>query len=357
MPKSATLAEVAKAAGVAKSTAQRVLSGRGSVSPSSRKVVEESARALNYSPDPALQRLAKRRWKRDAAFSTTEPLAWIAPQASEAGQFDIQCLIHARQCASLMGYDIHPFLLKEYSNPKDLCRILWARGIRGILLSSFQDPGSYFEHFPWDKFSAVAATEGKWQPPVPTIARNNFENSLLAWEALWNRGYRRIGMILLDQGSSHRNLQFEGGFLVIQQESLSGDSAPLPPLKCQESMLSRQVADYLRTHRPEAMLAANPFLARECMRIGRELGSPCPAATLKWQCAELDDDLAGVDVHLQNAMAAAVNCLHSRILNAQTGTEAVRQVLEVECSWRDGPSVPVPPTRASRKCSAARTSN
>ncbi len=71
---SVTLRDVAQAAGVSVATASRALTGRGEVSPRTRRAVEDAGRRLGYRPDPVAAALRTR---------TTGTLGIVVPQIAD----------------------------------------------------------------------------------------------------------------------------------------------------------------------------------------------------------------------------------------------------------------------------------
>ncbi len=61
-----TLEEIAKLAGVSRSTASRVVNGQAGVSPSTRKRVLQVVHEYDYRPNPAARSLAAQRLRKHA---------------------------------------------------------------------------------------------------------------------------------------------------------------------------------------------------------------------------------------------------------------------------------------------------
>ncbi|MBL8152588.1 MAG: LacI family DNA-binding transcriptional regulator [Anaerolineae bacterium] len=61
-----TLEEIAKLAGVSRSTASRVINGRPGVSPLTRERVWRIVRECSYQPDPAARSLASHRVRKES---------------------------------------------------------------------------------------------------------------------------------------------------------------------------------------------------------------------------------------------------------------------------------------------------
>ncbi len=97
----ATIKEIAALAGVSRGTVDRVLNNRGSVNPETAKKIQEIAKSLNYTPNPAGLALAaqKKRWKIGVVlFSAenpffTEVLDGIDEKANELANYNCTVIV------------------------------------------------------------------------------------------------------------------------------------------------------------------------------------------------------------------------------------------------------------------------
>jgi hypothetical protein len=103
----------------------------------------------------------------------------------------------ARATAEALGYKldvIKPW--KDGLSENDVNRILWARGIRGVLLApnySSEKPGYHLE---WNKFAGVLLGSSLVNTGLPRVSRDYFHDAKSAMEHLHQAGFRRVAMVL-----------------------------------------------------------------------------------------------------------------------------------------------------------------
>lgn len=195
-----TVRSLAAELGVAPITVSRALRGQGDVRPELATRIQSHAKKRGYRRDPVLSELMAglgrapgRRYRETVAFVWTHEQGQASDE--EAG---------ARSVAEELGYrmeSIKPW--HESLAPRDVSRILWARGIRGVLLapnSSRPDPRYDLE---WKRFAAVLVGSSLVNSGLTRVARDYYHDATLALDRLRAAGFRRVGLVL-DSGIHHR---------------------------------------------------------------------------------------------------------------------------------------------------------
>ncbi|MGQ9778671.1 MAG: LacI family DNA-binding transcriptional regulator [Bacillota bacterium] len=190
-----TIMEVARAAGVSKSTVSRVLNGVP-VSEETRRRVEAAIEALNFKPNAQARGLSLRRSHlvgvvvpEIARIFYGEVLEGIESALAETGFEMIVCSTRNRQGREL-----------------SLTRLLWSKRVDGLILVTPRE------------FSPRALKALKGEIPVvlvdgtsdsfSSISVDNFAGGFMATEHLLRLGHRRIGLILgPDTQESHQRLR------------------------------------------------------------------------------------------------------------------------------------------------------
>lgn len=191
-----TLQDVARVAGVGKATASLALRDHPKISPATRDRVKQAAEQLNYRPDPALARIAAHRWKTRehpsdlaVAFITMQH-PWTKVQPLE------EMRLAAAERGERLGYHVELFQLEDYAGPRQLARVLFHRGIRGVIVGQiFRE--DFVREFPWSSFACVSSHVGYFQPPVNLILPDFNHAIMRAWREAAAAGYRRIGVAML----------------------------------------------------------------------------------------------------------------------------------------------------------------
>lgn len=122
--KTATIGDIARVAGVSRSTASYALSGKRSISPGVRQRVAEAARELGYTPNAGAKALAT---------AQTMVLGLLARfHADEFAPAMLQYILGVSDTARELGYDI--LLVTEADGARALRRISASRMVDGVVL-------------------------------------------------------------------------------------------------------------------------------------------------------------------------------------------------------------------------------
>jgi len=187
------LREVASSVGVTMATVSMVLRGKPGISEATRSKVLEAAARLGYEPHVAAQLLARRRRRQG-----NDRLA-VAYLFGEDYERDAML-----EYSEGMGLTLHPHHWREFETPAAASRILWNRGIEGLIVSTQKVPWSLEERqqFAWHRFSVV-----KMGRPFPDLAfhivrHSPFDYMHLALSKVVARGYRRVVVLLTNNSGA-----------------------------------------------------------------------------------------------------------------------------------------------------------
>jgi LacI family transcriptional regulator len=79
---------------------------------------------------------------------------------------------------------------------KDVSRILWSRGIRGVLLAPNESKPDPRYELDWAKFATVLVGSSLVNMGLTRVARDYFHDAKLAITAMREEGNRRVGLVL-----------------------------------------------------------------------------------------------------------------------------------------------------------------
>jgi len=202
--------------------------------------------------------------------------------------------------------------------PARLNTILNARGITGVLLSTFEiDIGQL--DLDWSQFCAVKIECLHLAPNLDAVSNDQMQVARLAMRRLRALGYRRIGL-MLDRDDQNRRVNYGwlGGYLAAQNTvGLSG----LEPLLTSSGEELRQLKTWLRTAKPDAVISFGPkqFLALEAagLRIPQDLAF----AALDVEQTNLDhvEAVTGINQNLTLIGATAIDILASQLYHNEQG--------------------------------------
>lgn len=333
MSKRVTLQQVADKAGVSMMTVSRAMRGRRGVSPEEKARILALADRLGYRPDPMISRLMNR--LRGSRLSGAEPIAWITSHDTRAGwKKNPACtLIHrgAVARAEILGYRLDEFWVREPGlSGQRLGDILETRAIRGVVVAPLPSPGE-LPALPWQKFASACCGYSLLRPPLHRAASNQFQAFQVAWEALATRGYQRIGLCMPQDLGRRVNRLWQGAHAVAQAETPARRRIPaLITPDWSEPVFRR----WFTQHRPDAVISlgmVNDWLKALGVKVPVECGFADINGT--------EPHLAGVNHHLEQLGAAAVDLVAGELAADQVGLPLVPRSVMVECGWKDGASV------------------
>lgn len=195
MPKTPriTVRTLAAELGVAPITVSRALRGHASVRPAlsakiSRLAAKRGYRANRLVSDvmAGLGRPQIARYRETVAFVCTHEQGFAHHE--EQG---------ARETAAALGYGFET--VKPWTQglaEHDVSRILWSRGIRGVLLGPNQSRPDPRYELEWPKFAAVLVGSSLVNEGLARASRDYYNDAKLAVERLSAMGCVRIGMAL-----------------------------------------------------------------------------------------------------------------------------------------------------------------
>ncbi len=353
---------IAQACGVGKTTVGRVLQGVGYVSANVRQRVLDAAANLGYQPDPSLGALSRRRWPKGAQPHTVT-LAWIfrgkkgtpSPQAPE---FRGAC-----GRAAELGYTIDSFNLSDYPGAAALSRVIYNRGIRGVLVQALRDGEQI--NLDWPLFFTI------FVGPENDVAR--VHNVLADFRAAMHqgvtncleRGYRSIGIALMNYQASGTNVPFRAQALY-ERERVEFALGPQPPLfefqpKDPDAVPFRK---WVKSHRVDAIVSTHiqpyyfltspngPAHRFKILRVPQDIGFICLR-----EAPELPD-LTHMDLREFEQGRQAVDLAHQQLQHGMIGRPEVPLRLLIPPAFVSGNTLPAlsRPTRRVTPGENARSS-
>jgi LacI family transcriptional regulator len=342
-----TVRQIAQQLEVSHTTVSRALQNDPRISEPVRKKIQAAAEALGYRPDPMLTALAAYR-KSQAHKSIGAELAWINcwPEPDRLRtfkEFD-RYWTGAREAAERAGYRLEEFCCPAQLSPARLEKILFARNIRGLLLTprwSTVQPD--WGRFDWAKFSVVRFGYSLHAPNTHLVTSDQLMDGLLAFENMWQHGYRRIGMVTwAAQGT--RAVRFSAGYLYAQLRVPSELRLPMLVLNEADPHKEHSLQTWLRQEKPDALLTdvteLRPWLDQLKYRIPKDFG----LAALSVLDGGAD---AGIDQNSIEIGRTAVQTLISLIHHNERGIPATPREVLVSGRWINGSTLPekTPPTK------------
>lgn len=339
-PRRISIRDLAKILGVSHATVSLALRDSPRISAEVRKRVRNEAEKLGYRPDPMLAALSQyRRDKLDHPI--TASIAWINAWSNpddlrSLREFD-QYWLGASAAATKFGYRLEEFRVGRECSPERLHQILSARGIRGILLPP-QYPHPEWRSFPWEHYSVVRFGRSLKDPQCHVVTADQVANTVLAFEKIRGKGYRRIGFVDNDLVTVKRGHQFQAGYLLSQIDLDHSEKIPVLNLRgAAASEKVRLLGDWVRRHWVDAIFTGIAELPTILKKAGLEVPGDVALATT----TILDSTItAGIDQHPYEIGRVGFLMLNSLVNDGSLGIPTIFRQILVEGSWVDGDSLP-----------------
>jgi LacI family transcriptional regulator len=360
------LKDIALKAGVHITTVSLALRNHPRIPEVTRNRIRAIAGELGYQPDPLLRSLIayrgnmmKRRNTPTLAYVTNwnTRLGWkkvVAHQGFFAG---------AQAKATELGYKLEHFWLHEPDLTQErFSRMLYARGINGLIIASHSRNMGDNLAFDWDRFSAVKIDYFPHWPMLHNVTNNQSSIVRLAMRKVMEAGYRRIGFVM-HRGWNHAvDHNWTAGFLC-EQENLARSERipthvfpePLPVARWfNETDPLVQVdagpfARWLEKYQPEVLISKAAYVIPALERLGIRI--PRDLAFVNLFLDEKSVGQAGVRQNHSMVGSLAVEILAGQLHHQKFGVPQIPTTTFVEGTWFDGDSCPMPYAGSSKSAS------
>lgn len=226
-----TLTDIAVKAGVHVTTVSLALRDHPSIPPATRARIRAVAKELGYRRDPLLDALNFHR-ARQVKHGRTVSSAFVVHAGTTRlfGGNHYQPLVYAgaKAAAEAHGHSLEIFVVGSgHLAPARLNTILTARGVTGVLLSTFEIDIEQLD-LDWEHFCAVKIECLHLKPHLDSVSNDQLQVARLAMQRLRALGYRRIGLATAREDQMRLAESFGMGVL-LEQASLP-ESECVPPL-------------------------------------------------------------------------------------------------------------------------------
>ncbi len=330
----ATLEDVARSAGVHRTTVSLSLRDHPRIPAATRERVKAVAEKLGYRINPLVSALMQSRRTGKAikhaslAYVTNYPTryGWL-PEYHDRPNF----FPGAAERAKELGYKLEHFWLAEPGmSPRRFCDMLSARSIHGLIIGRLP-PGQNALELAWDRFSCVALGMTLRSPVLHHVTENHFDTVWQTMRRCREHGYRRVGFLFSDVNDSPRvGDRWLGAYLRQQMEFPARDRLPVCPKNPTDEATFRV---WFKRYKPDALLVNNPKLLIEWLKnigcaVPRDVGVVSLEHRREMECTGLyydPDKIGGLAVEM------LVGLMHRN----ETGVPAVQHEVLLTGEWRE----------------------
>lgn len=304
-PKRPSQSDVARAAGVSPMTVSLSLRNHTSIPEHTRQRICRVAEEMGYKPDPLIGKLMQQ-LRLGGRRRSSCSLCLLAPRETKTGRTYSGLIAEgARRAAEELGFFFERVEIDEaFAHPERLRRMLYSRGIEGLILGPLFPPADLSAMLDWSRFSVVSTSNSVLGPTVHRVVPNQFANTLLLGQEMNRRGHRRLGLLIsrdLDERTGHR---IDAAIQWLNHENGVRD---LETLRWEAAMPSAATLErWVNRHRPDAIITDSSY-SLDTFR--RELPRLKKIAMATTTTIDLDPCYDGILENPEAVGAAAVELL------------------------------------------------
>jgi DNA-binding LacI/PurR family transcriptional regulator len=339
-PSRPTIRDIAREVGCHYSTVSLALHNHPRIPGETKSKIRDAADRLGYQPDAALAALcAYRARKRPVQEQTV--IAWLTNYRTEKGWKDSACNCDyfegASERAAERGYRLETFWLAARGmTPERMSRILWTRGIQGLLLPP-QEHRTTLD-LTWEHFSAVTFGHTLLRPHLHLVSNHEYGTMGALFDELVLRRYDRIGLVELRDHDERVDHNWLAAYLV-EQQCLSRKNR-LPPLLLPAWNAEAFLA-WVRHYQPDVVVTKLPEVLSTLRKDGYKIAKDIGVAF-----HSLDEKSTGLSGMKKNSFqigVMAVDLLIDMLHRGERGLPKRPSLLMVEGSWSEGATLRLRP--------------
>jgi DNA-binding LacI/PurR family transcriptional regulator len=329
------LKDIAAEANLSVAAVSMALRGDRSIPSGTVERVRVIAERLGYAPDPVMSALAAYR-SQLRVHREFNVIAFVSNWRSSTrwlnNNSSAQKLVEgAKERARMLGYSLQYFSAWEDGmTPRRLSGVLYARGIRGIIVAPFADPYETFD-LDWNRFSIVTIERPMRYDYFHHVVPNYYADMLLVHRELRARGYQRPGLTIDRKQSERVDHQWEAAHIFGHG---GVDTARIPTLVLDRDDTDSVFLKWYRQHRPDIVIGRSNVV----MRAFRQAGIDVPGEVGYASLNVMDDapDVSGILQPREVMGATAVDILNTLLHRNHRGPDTVALGTHADGSWHDG---------------------
>jgi len=332
--------DVAIRARTSVATVSKSLRGVPTIPLSTRERVTRVAQQMGYRLHPYISALMRNRRKRGAAVAQAPTLAYVTAFPTEDGwrrqAFYRALHAGARGRAEARGYVLQPFwLYRDGMTNERFSEILWARGIRGMLLSPFPQFGMKI-NLQWEHFSVVAHGLSLAQPVFHRTSNDHYQSMILAMTECRKRGYARPGFALDVPTSERLEFRWEAAYQLAGERL--GFDMKVPLLRLLSRWEPDRICRWIKREKPDVVVT---LILEEQVRelIKQGIRIPERVGLVSLSVGESGSALSGIFQDPSAMGAVAADQLIKMVERNETGVPGDPITLTIGGRWNAGRTV------------------
>lgn len=336
-PQRPTIRHLARSLGVSRTTVSEALRNLPRVKQATRDHIQRHAREVGYRFNPLASSLLSevRRTRLNsfqgvlAAVGQEEPARVPFP-----GAYWRDLLQGATERAGALGFKLEHFIIGQRNlSVRRLDTILRSRGIRGLLIMpTWHRPD--FSQLTWVNFTGIYADYLMDNPALSSVCPDHPRGMGVAMRRLQELGYRRPGLVLLEQESTRLHHRWLAAYLAYLH--LNPVMSAAPPLILPQ-MTEDAFIRWFRKNQPDVVVGHRtemiPWMEKCGARVPETHGFCCLNVGLNAQ------PCAGLEQRPYHVGARAIELVISQIHQNTYGIPALPSNTTVPMQWVGGPTL------------------
>jgi len=317
-----TIRELARKVGYSPSTVSAALRNRPDIAESTRRRIQAAAKAAGYVVEPEM-RLLMNRMRAGRGKEMKAGLGLVFPDEVEADWTQLpwnrELFKGASEAGEKLGYSLDIFREgRVRKSRRDFQRLVRNRNLRGLIYDGSISRKTFDLGWLADFPSVILSTQ-PWAEPMPSICADFTFNIRLVLNCLKARGYRRIGLALLESHVHFSEHLMESQYAWWQGREIAEEDR-LPLLTYDWTDEAREwdaILGWLEQWRPEAVIVTDNRWKNWLESSGRRVPEDMGLVHLN-----LADDVAGWSgINQQRGLMGrlAVETLSGLLDRGQTG--------------------------------------
>lgn len=327
--------EVARAAGVSRSTVSRALSNHPRLPAERCEAIQKLAAAMGYRRNAMVSALMadlkshrQPRTINTLAYVTAHPTreGWRRPNPSFVEYYE-----GARDRAAEQGYLLETFWIQDPAlEVERFNKMLHTRHIRGVLIAPLPEPNGTVP-LCWENHASIAIGHTLLEPAVSRVVPNFYQGNLVTLEQLHARGARRIGFATDAKTHERVQLSWLAAYLVFQQRLPA--SRRLPPFICPDAE-GTGMAEWMRTHRPDAVVGTQNQILGWIKATGMAVNLPGGLIFASLNTGRSPEDPPGINQQSRLVGATGVDLVIGQIHRNEQGIPGQPMLTLVPGVWQ-----------------------
>ena len=265
-----TIADVARLAGVSKTTVSHAISGKRPVAPATRERITQIIAELGFRPNALARSLRMQR---------TQMIALIIPDITDPYY---PALARGLQ-DTLASYGYYAILCNtdgEWHQEHEFIANAIQRQVDGIILSSLCTRNENIQQLVENSVAFVSIGPSTCHPNTDHITTDDQTGAMHATRYLLQQGHQRIGFIGGSSKQIHSGARFAGYCKALEEAHLSIDEALIVEGDFKrtggQQAFCTLIQRFDAATRPTAIFCANDLMAIGALDVARQLGMKIP---------------------------------------------------------------------------------